>query len=161
MAYRYCPKCGRINHRKLSRDCITEGCRADTIEVTKNLEALSRKFALSDYNIYSAIQTHTTHTNKNHKYTSVQLILEFIGKYDIARVFPNLPKNWEAHNTFSVRHGIVVEHIVELSCVFEYAPLGFNTTLKKSIQYEVDKMLTWLDNQEGNIAVLRLAGFWL
>jgi hypothetical protein len=75
-------------------------------------------------------------------------------------VFPNLPENWEEHHTFSVRHGIVVDDIVELSCVFEYIHTGFYT-LKEAIQDEIDKMIEWIDNQEGNIAVLRLAGFWL
>ncbi|CDX01517.1 Hypothetical protein DPCES_1630 [Desulfitobacterium hafniense] len=160
MAYRYCPKCGQINHQKLSRACTTEGCRADTIEVTKNLQALALKFAKSDYNIYNAIETHTTYTNKNHKYTSVRIVVEFAEPYNIDRVFPNLPDNWEAHGSFSVRHGIVIERIVELSCVFEYARLGFKTTLKSAIQYEIDKMIDWLDNA-GHIACLRLSGFWL
>lgn len=156
MAYQFCPRCGAI-HNEVSRNCNTEGCGYPTIITDKNMQALAQRFSNCDFNVLAATSTISDTDDINRK--SVHLSIEFREHYDIDRVFCNLPSEWSAYYTFSLHDGIVVDDITELVCDFSYYHMEF-CTVEDEIQTEVDNMMEWLSN-DGHIAVLRLAGFFL
>lgn len=153
MRYQFCPHCGSVHHR-ISRVCSE--CGYPTIISDKNVQALAQLFSDSDFNILAATSTISGTDATSRK--SVRLSLEFRECYDIDKVFVDLPTGWSAYHTFSLHDAIITDNITELNCSFEYHYMGF-CSVDDEIQTEIDRMMDWLSDI--NIAILRLAGFWL
>lgn len=156
MPYQFCPRCDTI-HTNLKRKCINENCGCGTIITTKFMQPLAQRFYDCDFQVLSATSRISVKRDKGY---SIHLSVEFLVRYDIEKVFPDLPEGWYVYeNTFSIHDGIVVDNITELMCDFYYDGTGYDT-VNDAINAEINKMMDWLNN-EGHIAILRLAGFWL
>ena len=118
---------------------------------------LARKFYTSDFDIASAI-CNLIKGAEQYRHTTVQIIIEFKTLYP-EKVFKDLPPCFQYYRFYTVDGNSKQIELCGLSCFYRFINIGFET-LKESVKLDISNLYVWLEN-EGWIAVLRLAGFFL